>query len=140
VLPDTLIHLLDIDSLLIVFPLCQLVILDESEVHEVQFLGGIVYGGGTDLYKSVVDGDTSCLSQHFTCKFPSILHLEDRDQIAGALSSLPIIVDHFSSPDLPLSFYFLSATRTAEFSLPLCDIVTTKPLDHDPKNCPSEQI
>ena len=36
-----------------------------------------------------------------------------------------------SSPQSSLSF--LSTTHTAEFSLPVCDIVTTTPLDRDPK-------
>ena len=38
--PSTPIHILDNDSLLIIFSLCRPVILDESEVDEVQILGG----------------------------------------------------------------------------------------------------
>ncbi len=31
--------------------------------------------GGTGIYKSVIDGDVSFLSQHFTSAFPLFVHM-----------------------------------------------------------------
>ena len=39
---------------------------------------GIANGGGTGLYKSVVDGDTSSYSQHSIYKFPLFARVEHR--------------------------------------------------------------